>query len=233
MGLLDSSRAETAAPATWMTSRPSSRSPTSTPIAGTFERWLRGVFQREATPGGVTLSTVHRVKGLEWDRVVGLRGDRRPPPHRLAVDVEEERRVLHVAITRARSRVAVLADATRPSPFLDELDGTAPHDRRLLAAPVAAAGAPSARVARAAELDDLPPGAEAPESALRAWRLERSRRDKVPAYVVLSDRHLRGIAIARPATLRELRTLPGIGPTRLEAYGDEVLAVLEPFVDAG
>jgi hypothetical protein len=39
--------------------------------------------------------------------------------------------------------------------------------------------------------------------------------------------------VARPASLRELRALPGIGPTKLEAYGDEILTVLEPFVDAG
>ena len=48
-------------------------------------------------------------------------------PHRLAEDVEEERRVLHVGITRGRHRVTVLADRTRPSAFLDELAGTAPH----------------------------------------------------------------------------------------------------------
>jgi len=81
-------------------------------------------------------------------------------------------------------------------------------------------------------LEPVPAEAEAPEAALRAWRLERSRRDKVPAYVVLSDRHLQGIAVARPASLQELRALPGIGPTKLEAYGDEILAVLEPFVGA-
>ena len=95
------------------------------------------------------------------------------------------------------------------------------------ASAVAPAGGRGARWSRS------PPEAEAPEAALRAWRLERSRRDKVPAYVVLSDRHLQGIAVARPASLQELRALPGIGPTKLEAYGDEILAVLEPFVGAG
>ena len=147
-------------------------------------------------------------------------------PHRLAADIEEERRVLHVAITRARHRAVVLADRGRPSPFLAELDGTAPRDRRI--APAATAPIATGRPPRP-ELDPLPAEAEAPEAALRAWRLERARRDKVPAYVVLSDRHLRGIAVARPASLRELRGLPGIGPTKLETYGEEILAVLEPF----
>jgi DNA helicase-2/ATP-dependent DNA helicase PcrA len=42
-------------------------------------------------------------------------------PHRLATDTEEERRILHVAITRAREQVVVLTDAARPSPFVAEL----------------------------------------------------------------------------------------------------------------
>ena len=92
-----------------------------------FEPWLRAAFQRESAPGGVTLSTIHRVKGREWDRVAVFGVADGIVPHRLAEDVEEERRVLHVAITRGRHRVAVLADRTRPSPFLAELAGTAPH----------------------------------------------------------------------------------------------------------
>ena len=54
------------------------------------------------------------------------------------------------------------------------------------------------------------------------------RQDKVPAFVVLSDKHLRGIADAHPRTLTDLRALPGIGPTKLDLYGEEILAVLHP-----
>src|SRR6185437_15265917 len=91
-----------------------------------FEHWLRRTFQTEADAEGVTLSTIHRVKGLEWDRVVVFGVSDGVMPHRLSDDEEEERRVLHVAITRGRSRVAVLGDSARRSPFLDELTGTAP-----------------------------------------------------------------------------------------------------------
>src|SRR5690606_28406324 len=69
-------------------------------------------------------------------------------------------------------------------------------------------------------------GAAAVEAALRAWRRERSRADGVPAYVVLNDRHLRGIAERRPRTERELAACPGIGPAKLAAYGDELLALV-------
>jgi ATP-dependent DNA helicase RecQ len=61
---------------------------------------------------------------------------------------------------------------------------------------------------------------------LRSWRRDRSREDGVPAYVVLHDATLRDLAAARPTTLRELATVKGFGPTKLERYGDDVLAVV-------
>jgi len=260
------------------------------PDPATFESWLRTVFHREAEPGGVTLSTVHRVKGREWDRVAvfGVTGGLMP--HRLAEDEEEERRVLHVAVTRGRHRVALLVDETRPSPFLDELAGTAPHvpagERTRAAAARTAARAATTRAGGAAKVStlearpglkivvadgqeatvvsvddegalladedgvpvrvafgqtvtirgrtavlvarpDLAPDVARAEEALRAWRTDRCRRDKVSAFIVLYDRHLRAIATRRPSTLAQLRTVDGIGPTKLELYGDEILAVLE------
>ena len=111
-----------------------SASPTCTPTRRRSRRGCATAFQREADPGGVTLSTIHRVKGREWDRVAVFGVADGIVPHRLAEDVEEERRVLHVGITRGRHRVVVLADRTRRSPFLDELAGTA-HARRRACAP--------------------------------------------------------------------------------------------------
>ena len=75
--------------------------------------------------------------------------------------------------------------------------------------------------------DSLWGPAAAAEAALRAWRTERARADAVPPYIVASDKHLRGIALARPASAVELIACDGIGPTKLERYGDEILAVLE------
>jgi DNA helicase-2/ATP-dependent DNA helicase PcrA len=43
----------------------------------------------------------------------------------------------------------------------------------------------------------------------------------------MSDAHLRGIAERRPRSLVELSRCPGIGPVKLERYGDDILAVLE------
>jgi DNA helicase-2/ATP-dependent DNA helicase PcrA len=196
-----------------------------------FEAWLLGRFDVPSVPDGVTLATVHRVKGMEWDAVVVHGASAGILPHRLAEDPEEERRVLHVAITRGRERVDVLADAGRPSPFLAELDGTAPHRPAPAAAAADRPGRPergtgAARRSGREPLAPPAPGDAGLEEALKAWRRERARKDKVAAFIVFPDRTLRSIATARPATLVALRRIDGIGPTKLEAYGDEVLALV-------
>jgi superfamily II DNA helicase RecQ len=53
----------------------------------------------------------------------------------------------------------------------------------------------------------------------------------VPAYVVLSDKHLDGIAERHPTDLAQLRSCPGIGPAKLDAYGEEILGVLAEVAD--
>ena len=64
------------------------------------------------------------------------------------------------------------------------------------------------------------------QAALRAWRSEIARQRSVPAYVVLHDSTIDGIAAARPSTLNELRNIPGIGDKKLEHYGDELIALV-------
>ncbi|MGB9118639.1 DNA helicase RecQ [Bradyrhizobium sp.] len=63
--------------------------------------------------------------------------------------------------------------------------------------------------------------------ALRAWRSEVARKRGVPAYVVLHDATIDGIAASRPTTLNQLRDIPGIGDKKLEHYGDELIALVK------
>jgi ATP-dependent DNA helicase RecQ len=63
--------------------------------------------------------------------------------------------------------------------------------------------------------------------ALRAWRSEVARQRGVPAYVVLHDSTIDGIASQRPTTLPQLRGIPGIGDKKLEHYGDELVALVK------
>jgi ATP-dependent DNA helicase RecQ len=63
-------------------------------------------------------------------------------------------------------------------------------------------------------------------AALRAWRSEVARQRGVPAYVVLHDSTIDGIAAVRPTTLAELRGIAGIGDKKLEHYGEELIALV-------
>jgi superfamily I DNA/RNA helicase len=222
------------------------------------DRDLSGTGDIDAAPGGrVTLSTVHRVKGLEWPHVIVWDASEGVMPHRLneaGPDLEEERRVFHVAVTRARESAIVMSRATAPSVFLDELIGQAPHlppptvtsetGRRRRAAEAQAGGdgvklnaAERLRERRAKREKSAEPAVDLDEAgtrratALREWRLTRAKADGVPAYVVINDRHLTGIAARNPTSLDELAACDGIGPTKLDRYGDDILSVLERLDD--
>jgi DNA helicase-2/ATP-dependent DNA helicase PcrA len=62
--------------------------------------------------------------------------------------------------------------------------------------------------------------------ALREWRSRTAAEAKVPAYVVFTDATLVAVAESRPTTADALSRIPGIGATKLEKYGAEVLDVL-------
>ena len=158
-----------------------------------------------ATAGrGVHLLTLHRAKGLEFEAVFLPRLEEGELPNRRA-DVDEERRLLYVGITRAKRHLLVTWSG-KPSRFLTELG-------------VQRASAPAAK---RVNLEELPPAF----GALREWRLERAKADEVPAYVVFHNATLAEIAERRPRTLAELASVPGVGPAKLERYGEDVLAAL-------
>jgi superfamily II DNA helicase RecQ len=62
--------------------------------------------------------------------------------------------------------------------------------------------------------------------ALKQWRRERSKTDQMPAFIIFHDSTLEVIAERRPGTLEELATVPGVGSTKLERYGADLLTVL-------
>ncbi|MGK2929059.1 MAG: UvrD-helicase domain-containing protein [Acidimicrobiales bacterium] len=219
-----------------------------------FETYLRRALTADRAPDdelgatGVTLSTVHRVKGREWPHVVVFGANGGLFPHRLTEDVEEERRVFHVAITRGIDQVTVLADAERPSPFIGELDGSAPKRpplanrvaRQGLATSPPARSAPNAAgsASRAAGSASRAAGYDATDlegedlvvfEELRKWRAEVAKRQGGPAFTVFNDATLKATARARPDSLRAFSAIKGVGPTKLENYGDDVLEIIRQF----
>lgn len=210
------------------------------PDPRTFRRWLTDQLNTEvpAGEGGrVHLSTVHRVKGLEWPHVVVHEASNRLFPHRLVVGLdgrEEERRIFHVAVTRCSESVTVVAPADAPSPFLDELAAPGEPPPRPAPAPARPAGGPKSSGSKA-PAEPVDPAAwkqaQALNEALRQWRKARSTADGVPAYVVFADRTLDDLVARRPTSFPELLACHGIGPAKVENYGDELLAVIAEFSD--
>jgi DNA helicase-2/ATP-dependent DNA helicase PcrA len=149
---------------------------------------------------GVHLLTYHGAKGLEFEVVLLPRLEEKELPSKLARtadELSEERRLFYVGMTRAK-RGLTITWVRKPSCFLLELG------------------------ADAAEAAEPPEGFE----ALKAWRLQRARTDEVPAYLVFHNSALEEIAARRPRSLAELASVPGVGPAKLERYGEDVLAAL-------
>ena len=66
---------------------------------------------------------------------------------------------------------------------------------------------------------------EAAAVRLKQWRAGEARRLRVPAYVVMHDRTLLALAHARPSTARELLEIDGMGPAKIERFGEAILVV--------
>ena len=202
----------------------------------------RAEAQHAPTVEGVTLASLHAAKGLEWDAVflVGLTDGTMPIQHAdTPEEVEEERRLFYVGVTRARTRLALSwalsrtdggRKTRRRSRFLTGIapDSATPSPR----------GAPGrcrlcggrlltpaqVKIGRCANC----PSSADPElvDALRAWRKTRSAEASVPAFVVFSDATLLAIAERRPTDNAALLSIPGIGRAKLDAYGRDVIGIV-------
>jgi superfamily II DNA helicase RecQ len=62
--------------------------------------------------------------------------------------------------------------------------------------------------------------------ALKAWRTEKAKQEGKPPYIYLTDALVEAIAAKQPTTLFELRALPGIGPKKLDDYGEDLLSIV-------
>jgi DNA helicase-2/ATP-dependent DNA helicase PcrA len=170
---------------------------------------IRRRFDPRAAGRGIHLLTYHRAKGLEFAVVFLPRLEEKELPCALSSnkleELAEERRLFYVGLTRAKDRLFLSwTEKAKPSRFLNEL------------------GLPEARPMSLPDIEPRPAGFE----PLRAWRRTRAQTDGVPAFHVFSNRALVAIASRRPGSLAELADVHGVGPQKLERYGEEVLAVL-------
>ncbi len=213
----------------------------------------RASEQHAPVAEGVTIATLHTAKGLEWDAVflVGLVEGTLPIVYAQSpAEVEEERRLLYVGLTRARRELHLSwAQARNPGGRASRtrsrfLDGVVGGEQ----AAEAGGGRPAGRSGRArnalhcrecgrplstATEKKVGRCADCPASydeelfeALREWRRERAAQDEVPAYVVFTDATLQLIAEKRPTTDAELLSIAGVGAKKIEAYGTELRQLL-------
>jgi DNA helicase II / ATP-dependent DNA helicase PcrA len=199
------------------------------------EMGRRAAQEAEGTGGGVNLLTYHRAKGLEFDAVLLPAVEEGVLPIRQAstpAEVAEERRLLYVGLTRARVHLWLSWAARRagpsgreqsrkPSRFLDDL--VPPGAGRVRPRAVASG---MTRTGRASVRADGPLAEQ-----LRAWRRKRAEADGVPAYVVFNDRTLAALTERQPRSRGELLAIEGIGPSKLDRYGEELLTLLAPAED--
>jgi ATP-dependent DNA helicase RecQ len=154
-------------------------------------------------------------------------------------------RLSHVPLDQIKDLLGALADqgllerrgieGGRPGAFVLALtpEGRAVamgRERPLLELPGASARRRGRSVPAAANAPDAPCDPEL-LARLKVWRSEEAVRRSVPAYVVFQDRTLAAIAAARPTSAAELGAVKGVGPAKLAAYADAVLALLRAPLD--
>ena len=203
----------------------------------------RVAYQVEPDKSGVELATIHAAKGLEWDAVflVGVAEGLLPISYaKTAAAREEERRLLYVAVTRARDLLTLSwarsrgADGRGKRKRSRLLDGIWPEEAGV-GAPKKKARASTRALNQAFEEEASPQAIEL-FGRLKVWRLEVSRQAGVPPFAVFTDQTLRDIAQAMPKNTTQLRVIRGIGDVKVQRFAAPVLALVrgeEVIVDDG
>ena len=199
---------------------------------------------------GVTLASLHAAKGLEWDAVflAGLVEKTLPISHAIKAgdaQIEEERRLFYVGITRAREHLHLSWSLARQeggrasrerSRFLDgiapQLDVEQSPERLKRAKRCRVCGnqlGTPAEKSLGRHEDCEPTYNESAFLALKQWRLDTAREAQIPPFMIFTDATLLSVVEAMPASENELLDISGIGPAKLEQYGDDLLDVLEDY----
>ena len=204
----------------------------------------RADAQNAPVVDGVTLSSLHAAKGLEWDAVLLVGACEGLLPISLAegqAAIEEERRLLYVGVTRAREHLVISYARARsaggrasrkPSRFLAGIwpqattEGGRPGRGRGSGGQEGLSSRERSKRAAADFEANSDPATLALFEELRTWRGRVAKERSRPAYTVFADATLRDIAEVKPVSLPQLSLIRGVGATKLQDYGAEVLAVV-------
>ena len=205
--------------------------------SNSFVLWLKSQSQNlyEMNDDAVEISTFHRSKGLEWPvvHVAGLEQGLVPIAHAKDSNaIAEERRLLYVALTRAKDQILCSWATNRhfsgnkrkrdPSPWLFNIERAIQNLERPLTQKEQITKAKSSRGKKIKNA--LPETQQVKD--LKKWRLSASRAADVPAFVIFNDETLLDLVEIQPTNLDELLKIKGIGPVKAERYGKEILELV-------
>jgi DNA helicase II / ATP-dependent DNA helicase PcrA len=225
-----------------------------TALAAELEQ--RANAEHPLSADGVTLSSLHAAKGLEWTAVALVGVQEGTLPLSLAsgpAELAEEARLFYVGITRAKSALLITWSRARrsgagnrqPSRFLDglavrqthqpvrthqrEKPRTALNDTCRVCGKALTSGA-ERKLLRHVDC----PGSydEHVYDQLLAWRAEQAKKRSLPGFCIFTDATLMAIAEAGPADVDALLSIPGVGRAKSEQYADAVLKILGPQAEA-
>lgn len=184
--------------------------------------------------GSLIVTTFHRAKGLEWPVVVlaGVEEGLVPYGDPSGAQLAEERRLLYVAVTRARSELLCTwarrrtnargeLHTRRPSPWLAGIENLADTDR------MSSSDVVETSISDARQKLDVSDDVNSLRVALIRWRAARAKLTGIEARLILSDSIVEEIVARRPRDRGALAEIPGFGVVRATSIGDELLRAIE------
>ena len=186
--------------------------------------------EEEAASDEVTLATVHSIKGLEAETVfvIGCTGFNFPckaSDHPI-IDLikvndydeeEEERRLFYVALSRAKNNLYLTYSGKNHTRFINTKMLNIINQKPITNQIKLNYKRISNPLNR--EIGIL--------SDLKAWRTELAIKLNLPAYIIMHDKTLIEIASKNPMTLEDLSSINGIGPAKLEKYGNDIIEIIK------
>lgn len=189
----------------------------------------------QANEDAVTLATIHGIKGLEAEMVFVIgctnvnfpcKASEHPVMEIFKVDEydkeEEERRLLYVAMSRAKRSLYLSYSGKGLSSFIDEpLKNMIDETNGSTLAKPASKQTRQSKNGASAQVDIF--------AGLREWRRELAATHGVAPFMILHDRTLQDIASNMPMQISDLDDIYGLGPTKIRKYGKEILRIVNGY----